>query len=380
MRTYLVRINLDIKEKNIEDTLRFKIAVDTIKSLSKSTNKIVILSHRGRPVSPSQGGPKSKDEDKSLKPFAKLISKHLKKDVIFIEEFNSAKAKIKATPEGSVIMLENLRFLKGEKSNSLVFSKRLAKLGDTYINNDFATSHHKSASLVGITKFMPSQAGSIIKNEVIALTKLTKNPKHPFVLIVGGAKIKDKAGTIKSLLPYVDKVLLGGGVGNTFSKARGVDIGNSLYEPEMLKKIKNLAKNEKIITPIDNIKDRNNMLDIGPKTRKEYAKIISEAKTIIWAGPMGYFEKEKFAGGNRAIAKAVLANKKSHTVIGGAQTVYALGIKIKEQKHGNVFLSTGGGAMLHFLTGKKLVALAALEKGEPRQRREAIKKNNKSKK
>ena len=356
MKTILVRINLDIEEKNFKKALRFQVAATLIKSLSKKNNKVVILSHKGRP--------KGYEKSLSLKPLVGSLSKEIGKKIVFIENLKSAKKEIHSVPGGTVFLLENLRFLPGERQNSLIFAKRLASLGDEYINNDFATSHHKGASLVAITKFLPSKNGELIRNEVKALAKVIKKPKHPFVLVIGGAKIKTKASTIKSLLPHVDYVLLGGGVGNTFMRAKGTIVGKSLYEPRMIKKIRRLAKNEKIITPIDNIIEGGAMLDIGLKTRKEYAKIISEAKTIVWAGPMGQFEKKKFAGGTDAIARAILKNKKAHTVIGGAQTLDSLPIKVNNQYRGNVFFSTGGGAMLHFLAGKKLVALETIKKSK----------------
>ena len=354
VKTILLRINLDIEEKDFKKALRFQVAVPIIKSLSKENNKLVILSHKGRP--------KGYDKKLSMKPFVAPLSKEIGKKIIFIEKLKDAKKTIENAPAGTIFLLENLRFSNGEKQNNLLFAKKLASLGSEYINNDFATCHRRVASLVAITRFLPSKKGEIIKNEMKTLTKVIKNPKHPFVLIIGGAKIKTKASTIKKLLPHVDYVLLGGGVGNTFLKARGMDVGKSLYEPDMVKKIKRLAKNKKIITPIDNITERGAMLDIGPKTRKEYATLIKSAKTIIWAGPMGKFEDKKFSAGTRAIADAVLKNKKARTIIGGVETIYSLPIKTDKQNVGNIFLSTGGGAMLHFLVGKKLPGLKTVKK------------------
>ena len=361
MRTYLVRTNLDIKEKKITKTLRFKVAVDSIKSMSDKNNKIVILSHRGRP--------NGHEKSLSLKPFAVLLSKEAGKKINFIAKLDNAEKLIKNAGGGSVFLLENLRFNKGEVKNNLRFAKKLANLGDTYINNDFATSHHKAASLVAITKYIPSKQGEIVRYETKALTKAKRDSKKPFVLIIGGVKIKDKASTIKKLLPKVDYVLLGGGVGNTFLKARGVNIGKSLYEPGLVKKIKRLARNKKIRLPTDHVVEKNKILDIGPDTREEYAKIISEASTIVWAGPMGKFEEKRFSRGNEAIAKAILKNKKAHIVIGGAETVYSLPINIKKQHRDNVFFSTAGGAMLHFLADKKLPALEALKKSKGKIKR-----------
>jgi len=354
--TYLVRINLDIKEKRIAETLRFRVAVQEIKYLSKKSNKIVILSHRGRPT--------SKRKELSLRPLARLLSKHTGKKIIFVSDINGAKKIIEKAPKGSIFLLENLRFWAGERRNSKLFARKLASLGDAYINNDFATSHHRSASLVAITKYLPSKEGNIVKKEVKALTKAIKNTKKPFVLIVGGAKIKDKTATIRKLLPKVSHVLLGGGVGNTFLEASGVNIKNSLHEPDLVKKIKRLARHKKIRMPIDNIEEKRKFLDIGPETRKKYGEIISEARTIVWGGPMGKFEEKKFKAGNDYVAKAILRNKKAHSVIGGAQTVSSLPIEIKNQQKGNVFFSTAGGAMLHFLAGKKLPALEAIKRSK----------------
>jgi len=360
--TYLVRINLDIKEeKKAEETLRFKVASDVIKSLSKNNNKVVILSHMDRPTSFKKAF--------SLKRFTGLLSKATGRKIVFIPKIEGAKEIINNGPNGTVFLLENLRFWPGERKNSTRFAKKLADLGDVYINNDFATSHHKAASLVAITRYLPSREGEVVKNEVKVLTKALKNPKKPFVLVVGGAKIRDKTSTIRNLLPKVDAVLLGGGVGSTFLKASGVNIKRSLYEPELVKKIKRLAGHKKIRLPKDHIEEKNKFLDIGPETRKEYAKIIGSAKTIVWGGPLGKIEERKFAGGNNAIAKAVLRNKRAHIVIGGAQTVYSLPIEVKKQHKGNVFFSTAGGAMLYFLAGKKLPALAAIKKSERRNKK-----------
>lgn len=356
MRTYLVRINLDIKGKKPADTLRFKVAVGVIKSLSKKNNKVVILTHRGRP--------NGAEKRLSTKPLASMLSKALGKKVIFLPDIDSAKERISKKGGGVIFLLENLRFFPGEIKNSLSFAKKLAELGDVYINNDFATSHRKSASSIAITRFIPSNRGEILASETRELNKIIKSRKRPVVLIVGGAKIRDKGGVIKKFIRDADSILLGGGVANTFMKARGVDIKKSLYEPIMLKKIRHLSKNKKITTPTDNVFEKGAILDIGPKTINEYKKVIKEAGTIIWAGPMGVFEKKKFAKGSTAIARAVLNNKKASTVIGGAETVSSLPIKVDKQKMGNIFFSTGGGAMLHFLSGRKLPALEALKKAK----------------
>ncbi len=356
MKTYLVRLNLDIKEKDYTEALRFKVAASAIKSISDKNNKVVILSHAGRPS--------RRDMHSSLKKFAPALSKEVGKKVVFIPNFRFRRIKqeIDSSPGGTIFLLENLRFLPSERNNSAALSKKLASLGDVYINNDFATSHRKSASIVGITRYIPSEMGDVLKEEIKALTKASEAPKEPFVLVVGGAKVKDKVGTIKHLLPRVDYVLLGGGAGNTLLKARGIDIGKSLYEASIVKKVKNISRSEKVFTPIDYVTEKGKILDIGPKTRNLYSYIISEARTIVWAGPMGVVERKKFSKGTEEIAEAIFKNKKAHTIIGGAETVSGLPRKITKQDNGNVFVSTGGGAMLHFLAGETPVAVKALKK------------------
>jgi phosphoglycerate kinase len=354
MRTYLVRINLDIKEKNVKDALRFRIAADAIQKLSTKNNKIVLLSHKGRP--------KGREKSLSLKPMAALLSKAVGKKVTFLGNLEEARKKVEKAQGGSVFLLENLRFFPGELKDNRKFAQELAVLGEVYINNDFATSHHPAASLTQITKFIPSTYGNILRNEIKELSRAEKSQRHPFVLVIGGAKVKDKAGVIKRFMGRADYILLGGGAANTFLKARGVDIKKSLYEPDMVKKIKRLAKSRKIMTPVDYVSENGRILDIGPETAKEYRRIIKDARTIIWAGPMGMFEKKKFASGNTAVAKAILSNKKAQTVIGGMETLSSLPIKVIKQKKGKIFFSTGGGAMLYFLAGKKLPAIEAIER------------------
>ncbi|MBI2010782.1 MAG: phosphoglycerate kinase [Candidatus Colwellbacteria bacterium] len=359
--TYLLRLNLDIKEKNFKDNLRFKAAVSTIKAIQKRGHKVVILSHRGRP--------KGKDGTLSLRPFVPVLSRVLNRKVVFMPDFNfdKAKQKIAASPPRSVFLLENLRFLPGENRNSQTLARQLSTLADRYINDDFATAHREAASVVAITKFLPSQAGPILKAEVKNLSRVKNNPRHPLVVIIGGAKTEDKLGVIKNLLPKADWILLGGGPANTFLAGRGFNIGKSLHAPALLRELKPIINHKKIVTPIDWLTEGGKILDIGPETRALYAEIIAQAKTIVWNGPMGLFEQKKFSHGTEAIARAILKNKVARTIIGGGETITSLGIlntryKIQDTKNRNLFLSTGGGAMLDFLAGKKLPAIEALRK------------------
>ena len=356
MTIYLLRLNLDIKERNFRDQLRFKLAAGSLKSLSKRANKVIILSHLGRP--------KGRTKSLSLKRFSPALGAASGKKITFIPHFNFPKIKdeIERAPGGSVFLLENLRFLPGEKKNSKTLAKQLANLGNYYINNDFADSHRADASISAITEFLPSKPGPILKKETQALTKVRTNPRHPFVLIIGGAKLADKILFAKYLLPKADYALVGGGPANNFLKLNKVNIGSSINEPKLAQTTKLLSRSKKIIIPVDWKKEGNKILDIGPKTIKLYSEIISGAQTIIWNGPMGYFENKKFATGTVGIAKAILKNKKAKTVIGGGETIAALPLKINKQEYGNLFISTGGGAMLEFLAGKKLPGITALKK------------------
>lgn len=355
MKTILTRINLDIKHGEPEDTLRFHVAVDIIKSLSTDRNKLVILSHNGRP--------ERYEKILSLRELIAPLSKEVGKDIQFIGELdiNVIRGRIQNSKKGGIFMLENLRFHPGEKNNNPEFAKALASLGDIYLGNDFATSHHEAASLVGITDYIKSKPGELLKKEIKNLDKAKHKVKSPSVIIIGGAKVKDKVSAIEYLLPRADCILLGGVVGNTFSRARGFDVKDSIFDNNVALEIKSLAKNTKIFTPFDHRAENRSFLDIGEQTEQKYAEIISTAKTIVWAGPMGYFENPEFAKGSIAVGKAVLANKKAHTVIGGAQTVSSLPIEPIKQQNDNIFLSTGGGAMLAYLADKKLPALVALK-------------------
>lgn len=354
MRTYLFRVNLDIEDKEINDSPRLKMAVLAIKSLAKKNNRIIILSHRGRPD--------GYDKKLSLSSFRPVLESGLGKSVAFFPGFNFSEIKMLTSKAdgGSIFLLENLRFLHGENNDDPQLAEQLASLGDVYIDDDFATSHRSNASNVGIAEILPSRFGPIFKKEISALNKILAHPKSPFVLIIGGHKMTDKIGVIKNLLPKVDNVLLGGGAANTFLKAKGMDIGSSYFDESMIDVARELCKNEKIILPVDFERVGDNILDIGPKTIKNYAEIIKNAETIVWNGPMGYFEDEKFAEGTELIAREVVHNKKAKIVIGGGETTAAISSLINEPKP-NIHVSTGGGAMLDFLAGKELPVIKIIK-------------------
>lgn len=350
--TVLIRVNLDIKEKPVAKSLRFNAAAAEVCKISKTNNKVVILSHRGRP----DGFEKSL----SLKPFTSPLSKAIGKKVVFLDnaDLKRAAENIKKAAKGSVFLLENVRFLDGETKNSSALGRELAKLGTEFISDDFATSHRADTSLSAITKFLPSKPGNLLKEEIKNLSLAFKKSKSPFVLLIGGAKAKDKVGVIRNLIRKVDLVLVGGAAANTFLKARGMDIKDSLYEPEMLDTAKQLLKNKKLAVPTDFTWEEDKILDIGPQTAKLYSFYLRSAKLIVWNGPMGMFEKKRFASGTNAIVKAIFSNRKANAVIGGGETVSALGLKNQVQHpKPNIFLSTGGGAMLDFLAGEKMAGL-----------------------
>ena len=340
---------------NTEDDWRMKEAIPTIKFLLNYGDKVVILSHRGRP----QG----EDTKLSLKKDAKKLSCYLKKKIVFIPklDLNLAKKIILKSPE-KIFLLENLRFSPLEEKNDLQFAAKLAALGDIYINDAFAVSHRANASVVAITKFLPSYGGLELEKEIKNLSLVMQKAKHPLVIILGGAKISDKLGMINFFSKKADKFLLGGGLANTLLASYGKDVKKSLFEKDhFLNRIKFL-KSKKIILPIDYVWQKEMILDIGPKTADLFSQEISLAKTIIWNGPLGFIEEKKFIAGSLKIAKSIAANHKAFSVAGGGETVMFLKKYHLDKKIS--FISTGGGAMLDFLAGKKLPAIEALKNGK----------------
>uniref|UniRef100_A0A7V4E2R6 Phosphoglycerate kinase n=1 Tax=candidate division WOR-3 bacterium TaxID=2052148 RepID=A0A7V4E2R6_UNCW3 len=370
-----VDYNVPLKEGKILDDSRIKASLETINYLLNYPCTIFIASHLGRPKGKKTG-------EFSLSPIAIHLTKLLNKKVNFLDDCIGEKV-LKAKREakvGEIYLLENLRFYDEEEKNDLNFAQELAKEIDVYVNDAFSTCHRAHASIVGITQFIKEKgAGFQLLKEVENLKKIFEQPQKPVVLIIGGAKISDKLGVIRNLLPKVDKILLGGGVVFTIFKALNYEIGKSLYEENFLKEAEILAKEKKIVlpsdiliaseisenahyynTPVKEMRKDYYGVDIGKETIAHYVKIISEAKTIIFCGPLGIFEIEPFACGTREVAKAIaLATAKgAFSLAGGGDTVSAINKFNLADKYS--FLSMAGGATLEFLEGKELPGLKAL--------------------
>ena len=332
-KTVLLRVDLNIK--SLSDGFRIDSIVPTIKYLLKNGSKIVILSHRGRPS--------GVDATLSLRPIKNIISKKINTKVNFINhfDFNKIKKEI-ALGEGRVYMLENLRFLPEEEKNSNNLGREMADLGDIYINDAFAVSHRKNASVFAITKYIKSYAGLLLEKEISGLTKATRKPQKPLIVILGGTKIKDKISIVNNLNSQAKFFLFGSSVLNEIKKAGVI----------------NILKNKKCILPKDFLEKNGSFFDIGNKTISEYRKIILTAKTIIWNGPVGMAENKNYSKGTLGMANAVI-NSKAFKVVGGGETANFI-LKNKMGKKIDL-LSTGGGAMLDFLAGKKMPGIEALK-------------------
>ncbi len=354
---------------NTEDEWRMEATLPTLRLLMQYAAKIVIVSHRGRP--------EGFDKKLSLAPDAKHLERYLKRKVLFIPDthFATIALAIARAPRRSIILLENLRFWPGEETNDEKFAHSLAGLAHYYVNDAFPVCHRPAASIVAITKFLPSYAGLVLEKEIEHLSHVAEHPKHPLVLILGGGKAHDKLGVVKYFEHKADAFLLGGAPANSILKLRGVKVGKSKIDQEVHDHpmLKRLAKSSRAVVPLDWRTEKKMIVDIGPKTEKLFAEHIKSARTIIWSGPIGLIEKKKFSRGNLAVAKAIAANKNAFTVTGGGETVMFLKKYKLDRKFS--FVSTGGTAMLDVLAGEQLPGIAALQ-GEPRQGREALKNSH----
>ena len=375
----LVRCDFNVpmdEEKNITDNTRIVAALPTIKYLLENNCAIILCSHLGRP----------KGEFKpefSLQPVAKELSKLLDKEVIMAKDVVGEDATTKAAnlKQGEILLLENVRFHKEETDNDPEFAKKLADMAEIYVNDAFGAAHRAHASTAGVAAYLPSVSGFLIEKELKFLGNAIANPERPFVAILGGAKVSDKIGVIDSLLEKVDTLMIGGGMAYTFFKAQGYGVGNSLCELDKLDLAKSLmekAKNKgvKLLLPVDtkigkefkpdtesktvawtDIPDEWEGFDIGEKTIEMFSNELKTAKTVIWNGPVGLFEFDQFAIGTNSIAK-VLSEIDATTIIGGGDSAAA--VKKAGLQDKMTHISTGGGASLEFLEGKKLPGIECL--------------------
>ncbi len=375
----LVRCDFNVpmdENQNITDNTRIVAALPTIKYLLEQNCKITLCSHLGRPKGEFK-------KEFSLVPVANELSKLLNKEIIMAKDVIGEDAISKANnlKNGEILLLENLRFHREETDNDPEFSKKLAGFGEVFVNDAFGTAHRAHASTEGVTHYLPAVSGFLIEKELKFLDEALQNPERPFMAILGGSKVSDKIGVIESLINKVDTILIGGGMAYTFFKALGYNVGNSLCEDdkinlamELMEKAK--EKGIKFMLPVDNrigkeltpeteskivpsaeIPDGWEGLDIGPETVKLYAEELNNAKTIVWNGPLGVFELEQFATGTNEIAK-VLGNINAVKIIGGGDSASAVQKAGVAEKMTHV--STGGGASLEFLEGKKLPGIEAL--------------------
>ncbi|HOA24195.1 MAG TPA: phosphoglycerate kinase [Aggregatilineales bacterium] len=378
-----VDFNVPIENGRVTDATRIEAAVPTIQAvLSQNPRAVLLMSHLGRPKA-GQPAPEF-----SLAPTAPVLAEKLGRDVQFVDDTVGDKVKqaLENLPEGGVLILENTRFYDGEKKNDPEFSRQLAELGDVFVSDAFGSAHRAHASTVGVTEYLPSVAGLLMEKEIEFLGNAIANPARPFVAILGGAKISDKIGVIESLLEKADKILIGGGMANTFLAAEGVKMGESLVEESSVETAKDLMSRAggKIVLPVDlviadafdenaqrdtidrerGVPDGWRALDVGPETVKAFAGELAGAKTVVWNGPMGVFEMAPFAEGTNAIARTVadLADQGATVIIGGGDSAAAI------QRAGLAdrvtHVSTGGGASLEMLEGKVLPGLAALDDKE----------------
>lgn len=352
--------NVPVRDGEIIDNNRIKSALPTIKFLVESEAKIIIGSHFGRPEGVASS-------ETSMTVIARELEKLLGFKVNLAPGVVDSETKKLASnlDKGQVLLLENLRWDKREEEDDLGFAKELAQMADIYINDAFAVSHRQNASVHKISQFLPSYAGLLLQAEITNLELLVRDPKKPFIVIIGGVKISDKAGVIEKLATQADAILVGGGVANTFLKAKGVDIGESVYDQDMVEACQEMLKKygNKIVLPLDTVDETLpngslKILDIGPKTTKLFKDYIYKAKTVLWNGCLGLTEDPRYKNGSREIAIS-LRDLKEQVVIAGGDTA---GFVVSEGLDSGIsFISTGGGAALEFLAGNALPGIEVLK-------------------
>lgn len=355
-----VDFNVSIKNGQIVDDYRIRSALPTIQYLIEQRARIILMTHLGKP-----GG--KLNLDLSTIPIARRLAQLLHHpvagtDFVVGREVDGIAA---AMRPGDVLLLGNLRFNQGEEANEQSFAQSLAKMADLYINDAFAVCHRAAASVEAIAKLLPAYAGLRLESEMTELSLFLARVEHPFVILIGGVKIKDKAGVIDNLMPLVDEIIVGGGVANTFLAARGEDVGQSVYEPEMIPYCREVIEKcgSKLILPLDGIKMTKEegvfeIRDLGPATINRYVQEIKKARAIFWNGNLGYTEDARYEQGTKQVAQAIAGQQTLNKVVAGGDTVSF--INTHDLAAGFTFISTGGSAALKFLAGKQLPGIVAL--------------------